>query len=57
MARMEIKGNGNSYHTSALDIGCKIMVDIIPIAEEGENGIATVEFGPVIIDPSMKATL
>jgi hypothetical protein len=57
MARMEVKASGNSYHASALDIGSKIMVDIIPMAEEGENGIATVEFGPVILDPSMKATI
>lgn len=57
LARMEVKASGNSYHASALDIGSKIMVDIIPMAEEGENGIATVEFGPVILDPSMKATL
>lgn len=57
LARMEVKASGNSYHASALDIGSKIMVDIIPMAEEGENGIATVEFGPIILDPSMKATL
>lgn len=57
LARVEIKGSGNTYHASPLDIGCRVMVDIIPMAEEGEDGIASVEFGPIHIDPGMKKTL
>lgn len=57
LARVEVKASGNSYHVSPLDVGCNVMVDIIPMAEEGEDGSATVEFGPVNLDPGMKKTL
>lgn len=56
-ARMEVKASGNSYHVSPLDLGCHVLVDIIPMAEEGENGIASVDFGPLHLDPGMKKTL
>ncbi len=42
---------------SPLDVGCHVLVDIIPMAEEGEQGIASVDFGPVHLDPGMKKTL
>lgn len=57
LARVEVKASGNSYHVSPLDIGCNVVVDIIPMAEEGEDGNATVEFGPINLDPGMKKTL
>jgi hypothetical protein len=57
LAKVEVKASGNSYHVSPLDIGCNVMCDIIPMAEEGEDGSATVEFGPINLDPGMKKTL
>lgn len=57
LAKEEVRASGNSYHVSPLDIGCNVLVDIIPMAEEGEDGSATVEFGPINLDPGMKKTL
>ena len=57
LARVEVKASGNSYHVSPLDVGCNLMVDIIPMAEEGEEGNASVQFGPITLDPGMKKTL
>lgn len=55
-AKMKVPASGNTYHSSSLDIGAKILVEIEPI-EEGDCGTAFVEFGPFELDPGMKKTL
>jgi hypothetical protein len=51
-----LKGSGNTYRVSALDIGAKIRVKVIP-TEPDEIGEAVVTFGPILMDPSQKASL
>lgn len=51
-----IKGDGNTYRVSALDIGSKIKAKITP-TEPDETGTAFVVFGPIIMDPQQKQVL
>lgn len=51
-----IKGSGNSYRVSALDIGAKIKVAISP-TDPDESGQACVVFGPIQMDDMQKSAL
>ncbi len=51
-----IKGSGNSYRVSALDIGAKIKVLIVP-TDPDESGQASVVFGPIQMDDMQKSSL
>ena len=47
---------GNTYPLSADDIGCTIRVQAKPL-EEGYQGTAYAEFGPVTVEPATKKSL
>lgn len=51
-----IAASGNTYLVSALDIGAKIKVKVVP-TEPGESGELAVEFGPILMDHNQKNTL
>ena len=51
-----MKGNGNTYRVSALDIGSKIVVRVTP-TEPDEVGEALVTFGPIRMESNQKITL
>lgn len=47
--------SGNIYQISAEDVGCWIIVEVSPIDEdEGYEGVAKAEFGPVEMEPNSK---
>lgn len=47
---------GNTYPLSADDVGCVIRVEATP-NEDGFNGTAFAEFGPVTVEPATKKSL
>lgn len=51
-----LKGSGNTYRVSALDIGARIKAVVTP-TEPDESGFATVIFGPIEMEQSQKNVL
>jgi hypothetical protein len=51
-----MRGNGNTYRLSALDIGATIKVKVTS-TEPDEAGEAIVTFGPILLEPGQKNTL
>ena len=56
LSREHIKVEGNTYKTSALDAGCYIHAELMPIGLSSSQ-IATIKFGPFVLDLKEKRTI